>query len=432
MNLCSENILPDSLSGAIFAVEGIKDACVILNGPTGCKFYHSAISDTQYIRLESLDPLNYSEIFYFGQPRVPATYLDGYDYVYGSNEKLSAILKSAVKKNFNLITVVNSPGAALIGDDLQQFLNREVNGKYHFAIENTGFSGTFGEGYQNAIIKALTHIPISKTEPVKNTVNLIGMSIYQMHYKGNIREIIRILDQCGVKVNCIPGVGSSVDEIKKITQAEYNLVLYPEYGNEIARRLYETYQMPQINLEEGVPVGYDATLSFINQICTVFGTNSMQAVNELEKIRAVSYLNLSRFSSILGLPKGSLYSIKAESSFAYPLCKWLSSYLGMIPASITLIDDADEVFTKKLNSFLNQIGYAHVLDAPILTTPTNIAFADGSTISQMHLNEIFTCGIEISLPSLGYLDITQKATWGGQGGLYLLELVLNGLRFVDK
>lgn len=431
MNLCSENILPDSLSGAIFALEGIKDACVILNGPTGCKFYHSAISDTQYIRSESFDPLNYPEVFYFGQPRVPATYLDGYDYVYGSNDKLSAILKSAAKKNFNLIAVINSPGAALIGDDLQQFLNREVGGIYHFAIENTGFSGTFGEGYQNALIKTLTQLPISKTKPIKNTVNLLGMSIYHMHYEGNIKEITRILNQCGLKVNCIPGAGSSVEEIEKITQAEYNLVLYPEYGGEIADRLYEAYQMPQITLKEGAPIGYDATLSFISQICTTFGTDGTQAISELEKDRAISYLHLSRFSSMLGLPKGSLYSIKAESSFAYPLCKWLSSYLGMIPASVTLIDDSDESFTQKLTEFLSKIGYAHVLDAPILTTPTNIAFADGSTISQMHLNEIFTCGIEISLPSLGYLDITQKATWGGQGGLYLLEQILNGLRFVQ-
>ena len=62
MQPCSENIWPDAFSGAIFALEGIKDAVVILNGPTGCKFYHSAISDYQYPRDLSFDPLNYPEM----------------------------------------------------------------------------------------------------------------------------------------------------------------------------------------------------------------------------------------------------------------------------------------------------------------------------------------------------------------------------------
>ena len=29
---------PDALTGAVLAVEGIPDAAVLLNGPTGCKF----------------------------------------------------------------------------------------------------------------------------------------------------------------------------------------------------------------------------------------------------------------------------------------------------------------------------------------------------------------------------------------------------------
>ncbi|MDR2403444.1 MAG: oxidoreductase, partial [Spirochaetaceae bacterium] len=128
MKFCSENISPDGFTGALFAIEGIKDACTILNGPTGCKFYHSAISDSQFFRSPTYDPLEYTEGFYFGQSRIPSTYLDGEDYIFGSGEKLTRILKSVVKKRYRLIAVVNSPGAALIGDDLEDFLDREVRG----------------------------------------------------------------------------------------------------------------------------------------------------------------------------------------------------------------------------------------------------------------------------------------------------------------
>ena len=42
--LSSKSISPDSITGMIFAAEGIKNAIVLLNGPMGCKFYHSTTS----------------------------------------------------------------------------------------------------------------------------------------------------------------------------------------------------------------------------------------------------------------------------------------------------------------------------------------------------------------------------------------------------
>lgn len=162
MKHCTGNILPDSLTGAVFAIEGIRDACVVLNGPTGCKFYHSAVSDEQFVRSLSFDPLSFPEQFYFGQPRVPSTYLDGYDYVYGSSKKLTEILEKVAQKNYALIVVVNSPGAALIGDDLELILQKSVSRIPCFGIENSGYSGTFGEGYQNALIQVFEKLKLSE------------------------------------------------------------------------------------------------------------------------------------------------------------------------------------------------------------------------------------------------------------------------------
>ena len=113
INTYLTNITPDSISGIIFAFEGLKDTVVLLNGPTGCKFYHSATSDNQMIRRQEFDPLNYPPIWYFGQPRVPCSFLDKRDYVYGSGEKIREgieFLRSRL--SFARLIVVNSPGAA--------------------------------------------------------------------------------------------------------------------------------------------------------------------------------------------------------------------------------------------------------------------------------------------------------------------------------
>ncbi|MDR2620537.1 MAG: hypothetical protein LBC29_05420, partial [Propionibacteriaceae bacterium] len=109
-------ITPDGLSGAIFALEGVRGAVVLLNGPTGCKFYHSSTAEAQFLKSSELDPLSYPEKLYFGQPRVPCTYLDSDDYVYGSSAKLGEALRELWERvPFELLGIVNSPGAALIG-----------------------------------------------------------------------------------------------------------------------------------------------------------------------------------------------------------------------------------------------------------------------------------------------------------------------------
>ena len=101
---CSKNITPDSLTGMIFALEGMKNTVVLLNGPMGCKFYHSTTS--QFLALHpplylpvseggEKEPVNNNFLndWFFRKSRVPCTFLDSYDYVYGTSEKVREALQ---------------------------------------------------------------------------------------------------------------------------------------------------------------------------------------------------------------------------------------------------------------------------------------------------------------------------------------------------
>ncbi|MDR3174077.1 MAG: nitrogenase component 1 [Treponema sp.] len=446
MNFCSENISPDGFTGALFAIEGIKDACTILNGPMGCKFYHSAISDGQFFRSPTYDPLEYTEGFYFGQSRIPSTYLDGEDYIFGGGEKLTEVLRSVVKKQYRLIAVVNAPGAALIGDDLEDFLDREVRGKAGegipcFSLENSGYSVSFGEGYQRALLKALDALALPGESPVapasapfftprQKTVNLLGLCIYQKYYDQNYLALKRLLELCGIGVVAAPGAGDSAAVIRRLAEADLNVVVYPEYGRAIAETLKARLGIPFLCPEEGPPIGFDAVAAFIRQVNAALGADSAGAEELIGKARARAYLYLSRFSSLLGLPKGALFSVKAEASTAYALTRWLCSYLGMIPAAVSLLPGPDPGFARRLEAFLGEIHCREALENPIIDTPTHILLADGNSIAELKLRGQKFCGIEIALPSLGYMDLTAKSLFGEQGALFLLEQILNGLRFV--
>ena len=430
MQIYTASTEPDSLTGAIFAIEGVADAAVVLNGPTGCKFYHSAISDTQFPRAADYDPLSFAERCYFGQPRIPATYLDGDDYVFGSGPKLDEVLGVVASKGYSLIAVVNSPGAALIGDDLESLLANAVGSTVHFALENTGFSGDYGAGFQAAINRMLDVLELPPVPTRPRTVNLLGISLNHKYFENNYATLRELLALCGVEVLSALGATDPVSTIRQARQAALNVVVCPETGLDTARKLAMDWQTPYVVADKGQPLGFEATSALIAQVCASLDVDPAPALEVVDKARAHAYLQLSRYSSLLGLPKGALYSLRATASAAYPLTRWLSGYLGMIPAAIEILPGEDGGFSERLRDYLASVHLEEVLGRSITRTPTQIIFADGDTIAACKLTGLQACGIEIGYPSLSYLDITRKQLYGPEGTLFLLEQVMNGLRYV--
>jgi nitrogenase molybdenum-iron protein alpha/beta subunit len=427
----SGNITPDSFSGAIFALEGIRDSCTVLNGPTGCKFYHSAISESQFQRNTGRNPLIFRSEFHFGMPRLPATYLDGNDYVFSGREKLERLLRMAAEQGCGLIAVVNSPGAALIGDDLSGFLERTVHGVPCFALETAGFSGTFGGGCQQALAAVIDTLKGPGGLPQRaGTVNLLGLGIYQRYYEGDLRALKRLLGLCGVEVIAAPGAGDDAASFARLGQAALNVAVYPEYGADLAEKLRAAYGTPALVPEEGPPVGFDAAGGFIRQVCAALDADPAPALECIEKARARAYRFLARFTTMLGFPKGALFSVKAEASTAYALTRWLSSYLGMIPSAVSLNDEAETPFVSRLKTYLDSINRGSALTDSPITAPCHLFLGDANTIAALRLEGQRFCGIEIAMPSLSYIDVTEKSFLGEQGALFLLEQVLNGLRYV--
>ena len=160
------SILPDCTTGAIFAVEGIQNAVVLLNGPMGCRFYHSTTSQFLAIRPILYLPMteggekvpvdyNYLNDWFFRQERVPCTWLDGRDFVYGTKDKvLEALAYIRDHVAFDLLAIVDSPGASLIGDALLEPA-RGILGDKVVLLESPGWSASFEDGASYAALELL-------------------------------------------------------------------------------------------------------------------------------------------------------------------------------------------------------------------------------------------------------------------------------------
>ncbi len=406
-----KSISPDGLTGMIFAVEGMKNAIVLLNGPMGCRFYHSTTSQFLSIRPLLYLPAgeggervrvdyNYLNDWFFRQERVPCTYLDGYDYVYSTRDKVSRALEF-IRDNiaFDLIAVVNSPGAALIGDNLLELAREKLGGCRAVMLESPGFSTSFEAGYEAAALALLQQVgapmwpsPAPRREGAPR-VNLLGLSIWQRYFEGDLKELRRLFALCGIGINAALCADCSMDELLAMPDADLNVVLYPEMGLDAAEYMSEHCGTPYYVCPT-LPIGFAAVERIFTEICGILGTKPDALLAESGRARALAWYKINGIHMSFGKPKGAKFHVAGNASQVKSYSAFLTDYLGMESVAP---DEAE------------------------------LVFADANLISELMLRNKTFCGVEISLPGMGYTDLLPKTHMGIEGALFLTEQVLNGL-----
>ena len=420
-------IQPDGFTGALLALEGIADAAVILHGPTGCRGLHSAFSEHAFPRELIAERLNYAERFYFGQPRIPTTYLDGDDFIFGAKEKLREAIRTTLTHRPALLALVNAPGAALIGEDLQQGLTDSTATIPAIAIEMPAFSRTMAEGYQQAVLAVLEGLNLSPKPIFPGSVSLIGLSITHANWAGSLGELRRLLALCGVKVLCAPAAGSPVAEWCLLPHAACHMVVHAEYGDRIGNWLERRYSAPVITVATGAPLGFAATEAWLTQVTRAVDADPSPALIAIREQRRLVSAHLFRISGVTSALKGMTCSICADPSLALPLARFLYDYLGILPLSVETPDSEATSSAEELKSFLNDVGCADAWQVPWQAVEADLLFADGHQVGKRLAAGNEQGNIELMLPLGGHRDLVPKPLLGAEGTAYLVERILNSV-----
>lgn len=427
---------PDSLMGAILAIEGIRDAVVVLNGPTGCKVFYGWLSDQQYPRADHLSIARDFREFFFGQSRIPCTYLDEQDYVFGASEKLARILPAVAGSGEHaLIAIVNSPGAALIGDDLQRFLRGAkpavATMAPTIATETPGFSEDMAAGFQRALQGAMETLAPPLAAPWRparpRTINLLGLSIYHQHWQGSLVHLTEFLRLMGIEVLAAPGAGSSVAEIERIAEAECNIVIHQEYADTLAPWIESRYGTPSLFPSAGAPVGFDATEEWLREVAGALSLDPAPALSRVREDRGIAFAHLNRFQRHTGLPKGAAFALAADASVAAPLLRWLHGYLGMAPTGVRIDSGAGTPLAAGVHEYLSEAGCPDAWEADLATDFPDLVLASGVEVARLVGGSQARAGIGIAQPAGARIDVVPKALLGSRGSLFLLEWILDAL-----
>lgn len=406
---------PEGLMGILLAFEGVKNAETILNGPTGCKFHPSSVSEAVYRRKGSFNPMVFSGEFHFCQPRIPCTYLGGYDYITGSKDRLDRLFEEVNNSHPSLIGIVNSPGASLIGESL----NVSEKSVPLVKIETPAYSKSLGEGFQEGLITILEKIKPNSGKR-KGCINLLGISVWHLNWEDSINDLTALLNLCGIEVIASAGAGWSVDDIKSSGGAELNVVIHDEFGSRVGSWYEKNCGIPCISPE--VPVGFDALENWLKEICSMLGKDAAPALEVIKSKRRKVFRELSAMEERKVLPKGRTFSIAADGSLAFPVLKFLYEYLGMVPAAVCV---EDEKWSGRISSYLLDKGLQ--ASENVFNTAADIFIGDGNTLSALLFRETVRSGIAVESPGIRQIEIREEPVLGLNGTLRLLDGVLNSL-----
>ena len=418
---------PDGFFGSILAVEGITDACLILNAPLGCKMHIGELSKDQFRREVGQHDMRWAEEFYFGQDRLPCTYLDDYDYVFGPAEKLEYVFGRVAKKGYSYIAVLNSPGASLIGDDLQRYIDWAQLDVPTLVLDKPHFTEPFASGWIEAACNSIDALDPQEVPVVEQTINLLGLSIWHKHWKGSRAELERLLGLCGIKVHSVLMADCTVEQIRQLRSAACNVVVHDELGGPLARHLADRYDMPFVSNDDGAPIGFDATESWIYAICEVLEVDPSPAVQNLERDHKKVAEKLYRFTQKTGMPRGVSFGVLLDASMALPLVKWLAGYLAMTPVAVQVTNE-DHPMALDLKEYLKSIGVPSAWNAEMHSAnPPDVVFSNDALFLRMISKERKTIGIDLAMPSKDITHFIPRAVLGPKGTLWLLEHLCNGL-----
>ncbi|PWR75714.1 nitrogenase [Methanospirillum stamsii] len=418
---------PDGFIGTLLAIEGILDARAVMNGPTGCRGNPAYFSDRHFPRENSLNRRSFEEPFFFGQSRIPCTYLDSDDYILGSAGKLREILPLIAEKGDSFLAIVNSPGASLIGDDLNRFLVEANLDSICMAFEGAAYSYPLATGFDMAMVSILRWLKLNKFPKVKNRVNLLGFSINQKFWKGNVAELKKLCELMGLYVVCVPGAGSGIAEIRESTTASCNIVVYPEYSTKTAEYLESEYDIPAVIPAGGAPVGFTQTEEWISAVADATGRDPNPALEYLKEQRVHAFHQISRYHHEAGYPKGATFSIRGDSSFVLPLTRWLFEYLSMLPVSVEFAEGQDPEMTGKLTEFLKTHEIPALGADPSIVQP-DFYFGDSLTGKDLELSGKCRKTIELYNRTTSDIYFTEKAYLGGTGALWILEEIFQTVK----
>lgn len=259
-----------AFAGAVSITTSMTSLTTLMHSPRNCAQFAYQLASNAVKRSYICEG---TAIHGFSQPNVTCTNMAESTMIFGGNDELKASLKSILDSGQKNIAVVTSCPSGIIGDDVESIVN-DLSLQYPDAtiiplIEDGNVNGDFMQGVIDASI-ALTKAFVKTSLDKTDSVNLIGVKTISTNCIKNSDYVESILSKLGIKINCKYIGDADIEDLKKLTEAKFNLLLNPDrFSMMLKQFLEDNYNMTFSN--HIARPGLKATTEWIREIGKCFG-----------------------------------------------------------------------------------------------------------------------------------------------------------------
>lgn len=321
-----------ALGGALSAVTTIHRAIPILHAGAGC-------GATQLgFRYGS----GAQGVGYIGGMVTPSSNITEKEVVFGGENRLKEQIKATLELiDGDFYVVITGCIPNMIGDDVYSVVKEFNHDSPPILYVNTpGYGSNSFNGYELLLEAIIDQLLVKPSKKEKGLVNIFGIVPHQdMFWRGNLREIKRVLEKLGLKANVLFGDFEGLAALKRLSAAELTVVVSPWVGVGAAKLLEERFGVPYL-FYPYLPVGPAETSRFVFKI----GEQLKIPKDKLNKVVAdeerEAYQCLDSGGDLTTMLAPSIpIVIAADSSYSVGITKFLANEAGFTPTRVIVTDN---------------------------------------------------------------------------------------------
>lgn len=332
--------------GAMQTVQAINRALPILHSGPGCAQKLSEQTGSSG---------------YFSPNIFPCTSINEKDVVFGGEKKLDSTIENALKVvDADLYVVLTGCIPEIVGDDTCKIVSQYADSEKPVIYAPTaGFKGNNYKGHEQ-VIDAIVDQYLKKSETKqKGLVNIWADVPYQdLFWLGNIRELEKLVSELGLVPNTIFGYKRGIDNIKKIPEAEFNLLVSPWVGLSSMKKMERKLGIPYLHCKT-LPIGATETSKFLREVGKFAGVPEEKVESVIKEHEDYYYYLIERYADLFLENRviNKQFTVVADAQYSLGITKFLVNDLGLIPAKQFVVDDTPKAYRASITEEFKNLNF---------------------------------------------------------------------------
>lgn len=332
--------------GAMQTVQAIERALPILHSGPGCAQKLSESTGSSG---------------YFSPNIFPCTSINEKDVVFGGVKKLESTIENALKViDADLYVVLTGCIPEIVGDDSGEVVSRfEDSEKPVLYAPTAGFKGNNYKGHEQVINAIIEQYLKKSDKKQKGLVNIWADVPYQdLFWLGNLRELEKLVSELGLTPNTIFGYRRGIENIKKIPEAEFNLLVSPWVGLTNVKKMERKFGTPYLHYKT-LPIGATETSKFLREVGKFAGVDEAKVEAVVKEHEDYYYYLIERYADLFLENRviNKQFSVVSDAHYALGITKFLANDLGLVPAKQFVVDDTPKNVREEIAEEFKKLNY---------------------------------------------------------------------------